>query len=112
MTNTLTAEQKKLARRAATPNLPEPTPTWADIGEDKRKELFQEFLKRLRKTDNNTTTNIIAETSELGYIILQEKIKSMQQRDRRQERKSQGNTQSQQNIIPGSGNTAAPSDND
>lgn len=66
----LTSQQKRIAKRVAKAIISDPTPTWQDVGEDKRNEMLVHFLRRLRETDNKTIAKIIKEHPDLGFAVL------------------------------------------
>lgn len=78
----LNTEQIRLAKKAAGRIIPIPPPKWEDTGDDTRVEWLGLLIKELQATKNTSIANIIEHDNKKGYKMLQEKIKSMRQRER------------------------------
>ncbi|KAF3763525.1 hypothetical protein M406DRAFT_74120 [Cryphonectria parasitica EP155] len=104
---TLTKDQKLIAKRRAKDVIPEPTPLWTDIGDDTRKEMIQQLLANLRRSNNTEIAKTIEQNPNEGFSVLQGKIKSMRSAQLKKSRESQ----TQERTTPGSENTAAASAN-
>lgn len=79
----LSPPQKRILKRLAGPLIPIPTPLWTEIGDDTRQEIFKRLIASLRETQNTGIADIIEANPGLGWIYLQEKVRSMRYTQRK-----------------------------
>ncbi|CAN8098000.1 unnamed protein product [Discula destructiva] len=83
----LSPAQKRIIKRLVGPLFPDPTPKWTDVGDDDREEFRKRLLSRLRETQNTGIADIIEQSPQLCWAILQEKVKSLRWTQRKNETK-------------------------
>jgi hypothetical protein len=73
----LSAEQRRIAKRAAGFAISSSHQPWGEVGEDKRVEWLDALVQQLSTTDNKGIAETINNDRELGFTILKEKLKTL-----------------------------------
>ncbi|KAL3421826.1 hypothetical protein PVAG01_05982 [Phlyctema vagabunda] len=87
MSASLSPRERRTAKRVAKDIIGSPAPLWAHVGEDQKDRMFDQFMQRLRDTQNSKIAIVLEKDRETAFTMFQEKSKSMRAEEKRSGKK-------------------------